>query len=38
MSRSSWSQIMVGGSNFGELLGALSVLLLTNKVKSSLNS
>jgi hypothetical protein len=29
---SAWSQIIVGGSNFGELLGALSVLLLTNYV------
>lgn len=29
---SAWSQIMVGGSNFGELLGALTVFLLSNKV------
>jgi hypothetical protein len=29
---SAWSQIITGGSNFGELLGALSVLLLTNYV------
>ncbi|KAK3991125.1 major facilitator superfamily domain-containing protein [Cladorrhinum sp. PSN332] len=29
---SAWSQIMVGGSNLGELFGALSVLLLTNSV------
>lgn len=27
---SAWSQIMVGGSNFGELLGALFVFLFTN--------
>ncbi|KAH8827873.1 major facilitator superfamily domain-containing protein [Flagelloscypha sp. PMI_526] len=33
---SSWSQIIVGGSNFGELLGALSVLLLTDKVTTPL--
>lgn len=29
---SAWSQIMVGGSNLGELLGALSVLLFTNAI------
>ncbi|KAK4450618.1 hypothetical protein QBC34DRAFT_402945 [Podospora aff. communis PSN243] len=29
---SAWSQIMVGGSNLGELLGALAVLLLTNVI------
>ncbi|KAE8229774.1 hypothetical protein CF326_g5248 [Tilletia indica] len=29
---SSYSQIMVGGSNFGELLGALSVMIFTNAV------
>jgi hypothetical protein len=29
---SSYSQIMVGGSNFGELLGALTVALFTNVV------
>ncbi|KAF2757587.1 hypothetical protein EJ05DRAFT_453393 [Pseudovirgaria hyperparasitica] len=29
---SAWSQIMVGGSNFGELLGALFVFLFTNLV------
>ncbi|EAU87946.2 hypothetical protein CC1G_01593 [Coprinopsis cinerea okayama7 len=29
---SAWSQIMVGGSNFGELLGAVAVLLLSNIV------
>ncbi|KAJ7281053.1 major facilitator superfamily domain-containing protein [Mycena rebaudengoi] len=28
----SFSQIIVGGSNFGELLGALSVLVSTNKI------
>lgn len=29
---SAWSQIIVGGSNFGELLGALTVFLLSNRV------
>jgi len=29
---SAWSQIVVGGSNFGELLGALSVFLLSDVV------
>ncbi|GAA5822424.1 hypothetical protein JCM11251_006334 [Rhodosporidiobolus azoricus] len=29
---SAWSQIMVGGSNFGELLGALSVFLLNDYI------
>lgn len=29
---SAWSQIIVGGSNFGELLGALSVFLLSDYV------
>lgn len=29
---SAWSQIMVGGSNLGELLGALAVLLLTDTI------
>lgn len=29
---SAWSQIMVGGSNLGELLGALCVLLFTNVI------
>lgn len=29
---SAWSQIIVGGSNFGELLGALPVFLLSNRV------
>ncbi|KAJ9113870.1 hypothetical protein QFC19_000063 [Naganishia cerealis] len=31
---SSWSQIIVGGSNFGELLGALSVLLFSTKIST----
>ncbi len=31
---SSYSQIIVGGSNFGELLGALSVMIFTNAVPS----
>ncbi|MCJ1245398.1 hypothetical protein MMC30_002602 [Trapelia coarctata] len=31
---SAWSQIMVGGSNFGELLGALFVFLFTNFIKT----
>jgi hypothetical protein len=30
LNTSAYSQIMVGGSNFGELLGALSVALFTN--------
>jgi hypothetical protein len=29
---SAWSQIMVGGSNMGELLGALFVFLFTNRI------
>ena len=29
---SAWAQIIVGGSNFGELLGALSVFLLSDVV------
>ena len=29
---SAWSQIIVGGSNFGELLGALTVFLLADRV------
>lgn len=29
---SAWSQILVGGSNFGELLGARFVLLFTNSI------
>ncbi|OLL25432.1 hypothetical protein NEOLI_000528 [Neolecta irregularis DAH-3] len=32
LGESAYSQIMVGGSNFGELLGALSVFLLSNSV------
>ncbi|CAF1530392.1 unnamed protein product [Adineta ricciae] len=32
--RLEWSQIIVGGSNFGELLGAFSVFLLANYVKT----
>jgi hypothetical protein len=31
---SAWSQIMVGGSNFGELLGALVVFLFSNAVRT----
>ncbi|TKX27702.1 hypothetical protein C1H76_0129 [Elsinoe australis] len=31
---SAWSQIMVGGSNFGELLGALFVFLFTNLINT----
>ncbi|KAK4050723.1 hypothetical protein OIO90_004945 [Microbotryomycetes sp. JL221] len=33
---SGWSQIIVGGSNFGELLGALSVFLLNDRVPTPL--
>lgn len=33
---SAWSQIIVGGSNFGELLGALAVFLLTDLVPTPL--
>jgi MFS family permease len=32
LGNSAWSQIMVGGSNFGELLGALFVFLFTNLI------
>ena len=32
MGNSAWAQLMVGGSNFGELLGALFVFLFTNFV------
>lgn len=32
MNNSAWAQIMVGGSNFGELLGALFVFMFTNLV------
>ncbi|KAI5857275.1 hypothetical protein BZA05DRAFT_169902 [Tricharina praecox] len=34
LGNSAWSQIMVGGSNFGELLGALFVFLFTQVVKT----
>ncbi|KAL2127591.1 hypothetical protein VTI74DRAFT_10446 [Chaetomium olivicolor] len=34
MDNSAWAQIMVGGSNLGELLGAFSVLLFTNAVQT----
>ncbi|KAK4153825.1 major facilitator superfamily domain-containing protein [Chaetomidium leptoderma] len=34
MGNSAWAQIMVGGSNLGELLGAFSVLLFTNAVQT----
>ncbi|KAI8229108.1 hypothetical protein K4K53_005658 [Colletotrichum sp. SAR 10_77] len=34
LDESAWSQIMVGGSNFGELLGALFVFLFTNVIKT----
>ncbi|QDS69048.1 hypothetical protein FKW77_009786 [Venturia effusa] len=34
LGNSAWSQIMVGGSNLGELLGALFVFLLTNLVNT----
>ncbi|PSN60285.1 hypothetical protein BS50DRAFT_506839 [Corynespora cassiicola Philippines] len=34
LGNSAWSQIMVGGSNFGELLGALFVFLFTNLVST----
>jgi len=33
---SAWSQIIVGGSNFGELLGALSVFVLSDRVTTPL--
>ncbi|KAF8651045.1 hypothetical protein AX16_004908 [Volvariella volvacea WC 439] len=33
---SAWSQIITGGSNFGELLGALSVFILSDKVTTPL--
>jgi hypothetical protein len=33
---SAWSQIIVGGSNFGELLGALTVFLMSNRVPTPL--
>lgn len=34
LGNSAWSQIMVGGSNFGELLGALFVFLFTNTIRT----
>ena len=34
LGQSAWSQIIVGGSNFGELLGALFVFLFTNFVQT----
>lgn len=34
MGNSAWAQIMVGGSNLGELLGAFSVLLFTNAIQT----
>ncbi|KAK4139570.1 major facilitator superfamily domain-containing protein [Dichotomopilus funicola] len=34
MGNSAWAQIMVGGSNLGELLGAFSVLLFTDAVQT----
>ena len=36
LGNSAWSQIMVGGSNFGELLGAASVLLMTKNIRTPL--
>ncbi|KAG9201878.1 hypothetical protein G6514_005295 [Epicoccum nigrum] len=34
LGNSAWAQIMVGGSNFGELLGALFVFMFTNFVQT----
>lgn len=34
LGNSAWSQIIVGGSNFGELLGALFVFMFTNVVQT----
>lgn len=34
LGESAWAQIMVGGSNLGELLGALSVFLFTNAIQT----
>lgn len=34
LGQSGWSQLMVGGSNMGELLGALAVFLLNNHVQT----
>lgn len=36
LGQSGWSQLMVGGSNMGELLGALTVFLFTDVVKTPL--
>jgi MFS family permease len=36
LQNSEWSQIIVGGSNFGELLGALTLLFTTKKIHSPL--
>lgn len=36
LGQSGWSQLMVGGSNMGELLGALTVFLFTNWIKTPL--
>ncbi|KAK0615693.1 hypothetical protein B0T17DRAFT_592417 [Bombardia bombarda] len=36
LGNSAWSQIMVGGSNFGELLGALAVFLTSNHIRTPL--
>jgi len=36
LNEGAYSQIMVGGSNFGELLGALFVLFFANKIKTPL--
>ncbi|CAF1164073.1 unnamed protein product [Didymodactylos carnosus] len=34
LDNSEWSQVIVGGSNFGELLGALFVFLFANRIKT----
>ena len=34
LSNSEWSQIIVGGSNFGELIGAFFVFLFANQIKT----
>ncbi|KAL0068273.1 hypothetical protein AAF712_004660 [Marasmius tenuissimus] len=36
LSTSAWSQIIVGGSNLGELFGAMAVLLTTNHIRMPL--
>jgi MFS family permease len=36
LKNSEWSQIIVGGSNFGELIGAFFVFLFTNLIKTPL--